>query len=98
MRKLVLGMMAVAGLAAARPVMAQGAIPLAVEGRVGVGFPTGDFGDNDEIGTGFGFGGDVVLRVLPLVNIYGGWEYYSFDGKGDSDGNRALTALPMNGL
>jgi opacity protein-like surface antigen len=89
MKKIVVGMMAVAGLvAAARPAMAQGVIPLAVEGRAGVGFPTGDFGDNDDIGTGFGFGGDVVLRVLPLVNIYGGWEYYSFDGKGESDGSR----------
>lgn len=89
MRKLVVGMIAVAGLAAAtQPAMAQGVIPVAVEGRVGVGFPTGDFGENDEVGTGFGFGGDVVLRVLPLVNVYGGWEYYAFDGKGESDGSR----------
>jgi opacity protein-like surface antigen len=88
MRKLVVGMIAVAALAAAaRPATAQGVIPLAVEGRVGVGFPTGDFGNDDDVGAGFGFGGDIVLRVLPLVNVYGGWERYSFDGKGESDGS-----------
>lgn len=88
MRKIVVGMIAVAGLVAAtRPAMAQGVIPLAVEGRVGVAFPTGDLGENDDVGAGFGFGGDVVLRVFPLVNVYGGWEHYSFDGKGESDGS-----------
>jgi opacity protein-like surface antigen len=87
MRKLVVGMIAVAGVVGAtRPAMAQGVIPLAVEGRVGAGFPTGDFGEDDDVGTGLGFGADAVLRVLPLVNVYGGWERYSFDGKGESNG------------
>lgn len=88
MRKLVVGMMAVAGLmAATRPATAQGVIPLAVEARIGAGFPTGDFGKDDDVGTGLGFGADAVLRVLPLVNVYGGWERYSFDGKGESEGS-----------
>ena len=89
MRKLVVGMMAVAGMVATtRPVVAQGLIPLAVEGRIGAGFPTGDFGKDDDVGTGLGFGADAVLRVLPLVNVYGGWEHYSFNGKGESDGSK----------
>lgn len=72
MRMFVAGMIAVASLGAAtRPAVAQGVVPFGVVGRVGAGFPTGDFGE--DLSAGVGFEADVILRVLPHLNIYGGW-------------------------
>lgn len=77
-------LLAAAPLAAA----AQSVLPISVEVRGGAGIPVGDFGGNAETGdqlgakTGLPLGVSVGYRVVPMLDIYGG---YSRDSFGCSD-------------
>lgn len=96
MRMFVAGMIAVASLGAAtRPAVAQGVVPFGVVGRVGAGFPTGDFGE--DLSAGVGFEADVILRVLPHLNIYGGWSRSSFERQVASEGSDVIDSGPRVG-
>lgn len=68
---------AVAAVVFAAPARSQSMLPFAVEGRVGVAFPTGDFGEG--LGTGYGLGANVSFNVLPSLALYGGYSYTQFD-------------------
>ena len=57
---------------------AQGILPIAVEGRAGLALPQGDWNDADNVETGFGYGLNVRLQLMPLISVYGGWDRYSF--------------------
>lgn len=57
---------------------AQGMMPISVEGRGAYALPRGDWNEGDALGNGLGYGLDIRLQVLPLINIYGGWDSYSF--------------------
>lgn len=72
-------MVAATLFAGAQDAAAQGFFPLAVEVRGGAGFPVGDLGEGDAIGTGWGFEGNAQLRVAPLISVYGGYDIISFD-------------------
>jgi opacity protein-like surface antigen len=85
-KKLALVAMFGLGAAVAAPAAAEAQVlPLSVEARGGVAFPTGDFGD--AVKSGFGFGVTAKFRVLPLISVYGGWERASFDAKEDEASN-----------
>lgn len=74
---------ALAALAFADGARAQSIIPLSVEARAGAAVPVGGFKDvGGGIGTGYGFGGNVGLKLNPLFGVYGGysWTGYDFDG------------------
>ena len=78
MRKILVGMMMLGGLAAtAGTADAQGFFPLAVEVRGGAGFPLGDFGDG--VNTGWGFDANAQLRLAPMISVYGGYGTIDFD-------------------
>ncbi|HEX8243536.1 MAG TPA: outer membrane beta-barrel protein [Longimicrobium sp.] len=51
--------------------------PLSVEPRVGIVAPVGSTADEER--TGFAVGADVIVRVTPLVSVYGG---YAWQGAG----------------
>jgi len=97
---------AVAALTFAAPAQSQSLLPFAVEGRTGLAFPTGDFGN--ALGTGYSVGANVSFNVLPAVAVYGGYSYTQFDfdddlGGDDSFNVKGLEAgarlrLPMVGL
>lgn len=57
---------------------AQGIIPIAVEGRAGLALPQGDWNDGDDLETGYGYGLNLRLQLMPLISVYGGWDRYSF--------------------
>jgi len=66
-------------------VLPANAQDISFEGRGGLAFPTGDFGDAADGGAGFA--GDVFLNLNPNVSIYGGYQYEMFDCAGcDGDG------------
>lgn len=67
---------------AALPADAQ---QLSFEGRGGLVFPTGDFGDVADGGAGFA--ADVFYNLNPGVSLFGGFQYEMFDCAGcDGDG------------
>jgi hypothetical protein len=51
--------------------------PVTLDLRGGAAFPTQDLGDA-ELKTGAGFELNVLVRVLPHLGVYGGWNWYSF--------------------
>lgn len=53
-------------------------IPLSVEARGGVAFPTGDLGDAD-LNTGFGFQVGGILDVTPRLGVYAGYSRTEFE-------------------
>lgn len=65
-----------AALIAPAAVEAQTVLPLSVEGRVGVGVPTGDFGDGASAGVGFG--ATATYHVMPMIGIRAGYDYQRF--------------------
>lgn len=75
MKRFALVAAALAAAAVAAPANAQS--PLAVEGRVGLAFPTGDFGEG--LGLGYGIGANVSLNVTPTIAVYGGYSHTQFD-------------------
>lgn len=75
MKRFALLAAALAAAAAATPANAQS--PLAVEGRVGLAFPTGDFGR--DLALGYGIGANVSLDVTRNIAVYGGYSYTQFD-------------------
>lgn len=68
---------ALGGLAFATPAWSQSVLPFALEGRVGLAFPTGDFGE--ALGTGYGIGANVSFNVAPAIAVYGGYTHTQFD-------------------
>ena len=52
--------------------------PLSVEARLFGAFPTGDFGEGDDLETGLGFGVEAAYNVLPVIAIYAGFSRVSF--------------------
>ncbi|HEX7242341.1 MAG TPA: outer membrane beta-barrel protein [Longimicrobiaceae bacterium] len=87
MRRLACVAAALAVMALAAPARAQSILPFAAEGRVGLAFPTGDFGEG--LGLGYGLGANATFNLLPLIGVYGGYSYTSFDldtdVRGDED-------------
>lgn len=90
---------------AAVPARAQ----LSVEGRAGLAFPTADFGAN--LSTGYSVGANAGFNVTPMIGVYGGYTFISFDpdegfvGIGESTTYNvqgfdagARVGLPMAGL
>lgn len=73
---------ALALLACGSPARTQTILPFAVEGRAGLAFPTGDFGRN--LGLGYGLGANASISILPLIALYGGYSYTTFDISGVS--------------
>lgn len=74
------------GLAVLVPAAAQAQIsPFSVEARVGAAIPTGDFADG--VTTGFGFDANVAYRVMPMLELYGGysWTRFGFDDDEEFD-------------
>ncbi len=77
MRRKVFVAAALAAVAFAAPAHAQSMLPFAVEGRAGLAFPTGDFGD--ALGMGYGLAANVSFNVAPTLAIYGGYSFTQFD-------------------
>lgn len=73
---------ALAALFCVAPARAQSVLPFAVEGRAGLAFPTGDFGQG--LGLGYGLGANASFSILPLIALYGGYSYTTFDISGVS--------------
>lgn len=61
--------------------------PLLIEGRVFAGFPTGDFGEGDDLDTGLGFGVEAAYNVTPSLAVFAGYSRLRFgvEGEGDFD-------------
>src|SRR5690606_10661724 len=81
--------LALAGSATAAS--AQGIIPIAVEGRGGLALPQGGWDAAGSIDTGYGYGFNIRMQVLPLISVYGGGDKYTFgrSGSGDADASDA---------
>jgi opacity protein-like surface antigen len=62
---------------------------LALEVRGGAALPTGDWNEDEELDTGFGFGANARAMVSPTMSVYAGYEMYMFpvdiEGLGDVD-------------
>lgn len=56
---------------------AQDPIPVSVEARTGVTFPTGDLSDAGA-GSGLLLGADVFLGLFPRFSLYGGYAWHRF--------------------
>jgi opacity protein-like surface antigen len=107
MRKYAFVAAALAAVAFAAPARAQTGLPIAIEGRAGLAFPTGDFGE--ALGTGYGLAANASFAVAPTIALYGGYSYTQFDYDSDViDTDRtfnvqgfeggARLALPMTGF
>lgn len=66
-------------LALAAPAAQAQILPISVEGRGGLTFPTGDLARS--VSPGYTVGVAAKLRFIPLVRLYGGWEYTQFEAK-----------------
>ena len=77
MRKYAFVAAALAAVAFAAPARAQTGLPIAIEGRAGLAFPTGEF--SDALGTGYGLAANASFAVAPTVAVYGGYSYTQFD-------------------
>jgi opacity protein-like surface antigen len=71
-----LALLGVAGSAEAQ--YAGLGIPLSIEARGGVAFPTGDLGEAD-LNTGFGFQVGGILEVTPRLGVYAGYSRTEFE-------------------
>ncbi|HET8654165.1 MAG TPA: outer membrane beta-barrel protein [Longimicrobiaceae bacterium] len=84
MKKRFIGAVLGLGLAvAAGGAQAQTLLPVTVEARGGLAFPTGDFADGAK--TGWNAGVDASIGLAPLFSVYGGYEYARFNAKESSD-------------
>ena len=83
MKVLVSGMLAAfAALTVAGSASAQ-TLPLSLEIRGGLPFPTGELNDvgediGDGLGPGYTLGGSVTLDLTPMVGVYGGYTFTHF--------------------
>jgi opacity protein-like surface antigen len=90
MRKALAVAMVGLGLAAgAESAHAQTLIPFSVEARGGAAFPTGDFADG--VNTGWTVGADATLSVLPVLSLYGGYEYQRYGADSDPGTEGSVT-------
>lgn len=90
MRKLLAVTMVGLGMAVgAETAHAQTLIPLTVEVRGGAAFPTGDFADG--VSTGWTAGADATLSVMPVLSLYGGYEYQKYGADSDSGTDGSVT-------
>lgn len=64
------------GLAVPAAVGAQSVVPLSIEGNVGVGVPTGDFGDAAD--PSYGLGATVIYDLGPMLGLRAGYSYQRF--------------------
>ncbi len=78
MRKLY-ALVAVLGVAGATGLQAQDGLPVGVEARGGIAFPSGEWNEDGDPGTGFGVTAIIPVGGSQRFAIYGGWERYSFD-------------------
>lgn len=99
MKKIVgkLAVLALVAAAVAPAAQAQGIIPIAVEGRAGLALPQGDWNDGDNLETGFGYGLNIRLQLMPLISVYGGWDRYSFGIEGSGDFDAVDSGLHLGG-
>lgn len=72
-------MAAILGIAGVPGLQAQDKFPVGVEARGGVAFPSGEWNEDGDPGTGFGVTAIVPVGGSQRFAIYGGWERYSFD-------------------
>lgn len=91
---LLIALMATATIATAD---AQGILPIAVEGRAGLALPQGDWNESDNLETGFGYGINLRLQVMPLISLYGGWDRYSFGVEDAEDFDAVDSGLHLGG-
>ena len=108
MRRLACVAAVCAAVAFAGPARAQSLLPFSVEGRAGLAFATGDLGE--DLSTGYVLGANVGFNLMPLITLYGGYSYITFDldddvpGAGDATWNvsgfdaGARVNLPMIGF
>lgn len=82
----------VAATALAAPAHAQlpNVTPFSFEVRGGLAFPTGDFAEDEEDGTGgletgTTLGANATFHFMPMLGIYGGYTYNSFGVDGEDD-------------
>jgi opacity protein-like surface antigen len=79
MRKLFsIAALGLAAVAAAPQAEAQGILPFSVGVRGGAAFPTGDFGEDDVVETGWGFEVNAKYQLLPMIAVYGAYDRFSF--------------------
>jgi hypothetical protein len=86
MKKVFVGFFALAALAMSSVAEAQyGRLPLSLEVRGHVAFPTGDLANPArvaaDVGTGYGGAADLTFRLSPLFGIYGGVSGTQFETK-----------------
>jgi opacity protein-like surface antigen len=77
---------AAAMLVCAAPVAAraQSVLPFAVEGRGGLAFPTTE-GIKNDYDVGYELGATAKFSLLPMLRIYGGYQYTEFAWKDETD-------------
>jgi outer membrane autotransporter protein len=63
---------------------AQSVLPFAVEARGGLAFPTTQE-IKDDYDVGYELGATAKLSLLPMLRIYGGYQYTEFAAKGETD-------------
>jgi opacity protein-like surface antigen len=73
---------AAAMLVCAAPIAAraQSALPIAVEGHGGLAFPTTE-GLKDDYDVGYELGATAKFSLLPMLRVYGGYQYTEFTAK-----------------
>ncbi|HEX2092022.1 MAG TPA: outer membrane beta-barrel protein [Longimicrobiaceae bacterium] len=77
MRRFACTVAALAALACSAPAGAQSILPFSVEGRGGLAFPSGDFGET--LGLGYALGAHAIFNFLPFIGLYAGYSYHTFD-------------------
>lgn len=65
------------------------------EVRGGFAMPTGEWNEDDELETGFGFGGNVHAMFTPMLGAYAGWERWEF-GVEDEPGFEDIDAKAID--
>lgn len=85
MRRLAYAAATLAAMLVAAPAAGQGMLPFMVEGRGGLAFPTGEFGDG--LGLGYSLGANAIFNVTPMFGVYGGYTFITFDFDDDLFGD-----------
>jgi hypothetical protein len=85
MKKILSGAAALAAMLLAGPAAAQipHITPFAFEGRAGIAWPTGDFGDAAK--NGWVVGGNVTYQAFPIVGFYAGASHAQMGAEGGGD-------------
>lgn len=87
MKKIATGLVALAAVALAGSAQAQvmPVSPFALEVRGGLAFPTGDFGEGDDVESGITYGANGTFQFMPMLGIYAGYTRSDFGTDEDVD-------------